>query len=65
MTVPHAPATWRKASFSNQDSNCVEVRLGPAVGVRDSKNRGAGHLALDRSEWAGFLAAVKDGEINS
>ncbi|MQA09320.1 MAG: DUF397 domain-containing protein [Pseudonocardiaceae bacterium] len=60
-----ATATWHKSSFSGGGNNCVDVAVEQTiVGVRDSKNYGAGHLTVNRSEWAGFLAAVKDGEIN-
>ncbi|MQA10236.1 MAG: DUF397 domain-containing protein [Pseudonocardiaceae bacterium] len=55
-----ATATWRKSSFSGGGNNCVEVRLSPAVGVRDSKNRTAGHLTVDAAEWTAFLSALKN-----
>lgn len=51
---------WRKSSYSTPSgSNCVEV--GPAtayVGVRDTKNRTAGVLAVSRATWAAFAAAT-------
>jgi hypothetical protein len=51
---------WRKSSFSDHYGACVEVALpGPAVGVRDSKNVGSGHLAIPPGGWTAFVNAVK------
>lgn len=53
---------WRKSSYSNSFSNCVEVAVGGCVRVRDSKNPGP-ELAFTPQAWAAFLAAVKTGEL--
>ena len=51
---------WRKSSYSGQNGSCVEVAISdPSVGVRDSKNTGAGHLALTTVGWHVFIDAVK------
>jgi len=54
-------ADWYTSSYSTgSGDNCVEV--GPAtrvVGVRDSKHRAAGALAVTFCTWAAFLTAVK------
>ncbi|MEV5540819.1 DUF397 domain-containing protein [Saccharopolyspora shandongensis] len=51
---------WRKSSRSNGAQNCVEVGAGPdVVGVRDTKDRDGGTLALRPQAWGVFLAAVK------
>ena len=51
---------WRKSSYSADNGTCVEVALtDPVVGVRDSKNTGAGHLSLAMAGWKSFLEAVK------
>ncbi|MQA10687.1 MAG: DUF397 domain-containing protein [Pseudonocardiaceae bacterium] len=67
MSVNRVPANWRKSSYSQQETACVEVALviDQAVGVRDSKNRSGGHLTMNGPEWTAFLAAVKDGRLNS
>ncbi|GGV01111.1 hypothetical protein GCM10010182_18220 [Actinomadura cremea] len=53
---------WRKSSYSGSadDDVCVELgRLAAGVGVRDSRDPGAGHLALTVSEFAGLVDALK------
>lgn len=54
---------WRKASYSNDSGNCVEVASAAAhVGVRDSAEQGRGPvLVFSDSAWRGFLAGVKSG----
>lgn len=56
-----SPAVWRKSSYSaaNND-NCVEV--GPTsivVGVRDTKARERGALAVRRATFAALINAVR------
>ena len=52
---------WRKSSYSgNVNQDCVEVApLGTGVGVRDTKNRESGHLAVPAGRWRAFVASVK------
>jgi len=53
-------ATWRKSSYSSHNGSCVEVAItDPLVGVRDSKNIEARHLALATPGWSAFVGAVK------
>ncbi|MQA12318.1 MAG: DUF397 domain-containing protein, partial [Pseudonocardiaceae bacterium] len=33
-------------------------------GVRDTKNRTAGHLTVPAVEWTAFLGAVKSGKLD-
>lgn len=59
---------WRKASYSNtQGGNCVEVATlaDGSRAVRDSKNPSGPSLVFTPSEWAAFIAGVKDGEFDS
>ncbi|MGB3438932.1 MAG: DUF397 domain-containing protein [Actinophytocola sp.] len=55
-------AVWRKSSRSGGGGggdNCVEVAfVGAAVGVRDSKNTGAGRLVFGDAAWESFTGGV-------
>jgi hypothetical protein len=59
-------ARWFTSSFSDGQSQCVEVALAPdVVGVRDTKQRGAGPtLVFATAEWSAFVAGVKAGEFD-
>lgn len=57
---------WRKSSWSTFNGNCVEAAGFPGgqVGVRDTKDRGAGPvLYFGAAAWASFLAGVRSGEF--
>ncbi|MEO3784648.1 DUF397 domain-containing protein [Actinocorallia sp. B10E7] len=54
---------WRKSSYSNtQGGECVEVAdFGSGlVGLRDSKNPGAGHQEVTRGAFAALVAGIKN-----
>lgn len=56
---------WKKATASNGGGNCVEVGTAPGlVGVRDTKDREAGHIAVPAAQWSAFLAGVKAGDFD-
>ncbi|MEU4524971.1 DUF397 domain-containing protein [Amycolatopsis sp. NPDC024027] len=48
-------AVWRKSSYSGENYSCVEVALGPVVGVRDTKARRAGQLTVSARAWRSVL----------
>ncbi|MEV2274518.1 DUF397 domain-containing protein [Nocardiopsis sp. NPDC049922] len=51
---------WHKSSYSSGVNNdCVEVSEGSAVLVRDTQNRGLGHLTYPRGEWSCLMATLK------
>lgn len=57
MRVSNSPKTWRKASRSQNSTECVEVALEPTeVGVRDTKDRAGGELAVDSQAWRAAIA---------
>lgn len=54
-----AHAGWRTSTYSGSSGgNCVEVRPGTRVGVRDTKNRNRGQLAVPATAWAAFTSAA-------
>lgn len=54
--------TWRKASYSAGNAECVEAAAGrQAVGVRDTTQRGRGPvLAFPVAAWRAFIDAAKE-----
>jgi hypothetical protein len=52
---------WRKSSYSASNNGaCVEVGgAGPAVVVRDTKDRAGAVLAFGAQAWSRFAATVK------
>jgi uncharacterized protein DUF397 len=60
--------TWRKSSYSGANGGeCVEVGMSPIaelVGLRDTKSRERGMLAVSRETFAVLLADVKRGRLD-
>ena len=57
---------WRKSSFSNGASACVQVVMHDDDGrvcVRDSKDPGGPTLTFTAAEWQAFLDGVAAGEF--
>jgi hypothetical protein len=50
--------TWRKSSYTATEE-CVEVLLAETVGVRDTKARHLGELAVSRAAWSAFRSVVQ------
>jgi hypothetical protein len=48
---------WRTSSYSGGNGgDCVEVALAaPAIGIRDTKDRAGGHLAVSHQAWLALL----------
>jgi hypothetical protein len=49
-------SVWRKSSYSEDASDCVEV--GRGIGVRDSKAPTT-HLPMSADAWSAFLGLVR------
>ncbi len=49
-------SSWRKSSYSPDDSDCVEV--GRGIGVRDSKAPTT-HVPVSADAWSAFLELVR------
>ncbi|PRW61698.1 DUF397 domain-containing protein [Actinopolyspora mortivallis] len=59
-TVELSQARWRKSTRSNGGGQCLEVGYASeTVGIRDTKDHSAGHIATTRQQWAAFLDAIK------
>lgn len=58
--------SWRVSSYTGNTGNCVEVAALPGGGrvVRDTKNRDGDLVAVDASQWAGFLSKIKGGALD-
>ncbi len=50
---------WRTSSRSQANGNCVEVKIGDHVQVRDTKDRDGGELRFTREAWTSFVAWMK------
>ncbi|GAA4710615.1 DUF397 domain-containing protein [Phytohabitans rumicis] len=63
--IDPALATPRKSSYSGQDGDCVEIAIldSDRVGVRDSKDPDGPFMTFTHTQFAAFLAAVKNGEF--
>jgi len=59
-------AEWRKSTYSNAQSNCVEVaaNLAGIVAVRDSKDPHGPALIFTPGQWQTFTAGMKSSEFN-
>ncbi len=48
---------WRTSRYSEK-INCVEVALGPAAKIRDTKDRFGGTLEISTRSWDALLSAL-------
>lgn len=44
--------------------DCVAVRIGDSIDVRDTKDPSSPTLSFTRSEWDAFIQGVKQGEFD-
>jgi hypothetical protein len=52
--------TWRKASYSATNGNCVEVADAPSlVLVRDATDRDGGTLSFSADAWQKFIGGLE------
>ncbi|TDC44393.1 DUF397 domain-containing protein [Actinomadura sp. KC345] len=64
-SIRETAPTWRKASGSMNQGDCVEVAtLGPSVLVRDSRDRATSVLALDPAQWNALVNAIHNGRLD-
>ncbi len=58
--------SWRKASTSTSNGNCVELAPlpGGGVAVRDSKDADGPHLRFTAAEWSAFAHGMAAGEFD-
>ncbi|GAB2907230.1 DUF397 domain-containing protein [Streptomyces mayteni] len=50
---------WSTSSYSSNGDQCVEVALGEAVGMRDTKHHGDGpELWVSAEGWQAFVAGA-------
>ncbi|MDR7302999.1 DUF397 domain-containing protein [Haloactinomyces albus] len=57
---------WRTSTRTQGQGQCVEVGFGGAgIGVRDTKNRAAGHLIVPPRQWHAFVRDLKRGVFES
>ena len=59
MSVPNEHMIWRKASYSQPSENYVEVALDDQVGVRDTKDRDGGQLAVPAAAWRAVITQLR------
>ncbi|MGW9214068.1 DUF397 domain-containing protein [Embleya sp. NPDC055664] len=54
-------AHWRKSTYSGGNSDCVEAAgLLDQVGVRDTKDRRIGHLAIPAGSWNSLVLGIQE-----
>jgi hypothetical protein len=50
---------WRKATYSAENGNCVEVASDEAVMIRDTQDRDGVTLSIPAHAWRAFTVQVQ------
>jgi hypothetical protein len=50
---------WRKATYSAENGNCVEVASDEAVMIRDTRDRDGVTLTIPARAWRAFTGQVR------
>ena len=59
MTERRSP--WRKSTYSNGSSSCIETATRPGVvAVRDSKDPAGLQMTISTATWQAFTLRLKD-----
>ena len=53
---------WRKATYSAENGNCVEVATAGAVMIRDTQDRKGVTLTIPAQAWHAFTAQVREAQ---
>jgi hypothetical protein len=56
---------WRKATYSVENGNCVEVASAGTVMIRDSQDRDGVMLTIPAEAWRSFAARVRGNKPES
>ncbi|MER0240799.1 DUF397 domain-containing protein [Streptomyces sp. HSW2009] len=60
-------APWRKSTYSNGQTNCIEVaddHFG-VMPVRDSKDPHGPALVFEAAAWTAFVTSIKAGDFDA
>ncbi|WP_326564957.1 DUF397 domain-containing protein [Amycolatopsis rhabdoformis] len=58
VNMPASVGEWRKSTFSGQGQDCVEVKIDRVIGVRDTKDRAGGELAVAGAAWRALTEKI-------
>ncbi|KNB51083.1 DUF397 domain-containing protein [Streptomyces caatingaensis] len=66
-TLDLAIATWRKSSYSQSSSGCLEIaeQFPHTLPIRDSKAPDRAPVIVPRATWAAFVSATDGGALSA
>lgn len=63
--MPRVVGEWFLPQHSDNNATCVQTKFTKdAVYVRNNRRPDAGTAVFDHTEWAAFIAGVKDGDYD-